>query len=142
MILKRTDRIGSSATGPSRVAHWKPETTESLISFRYWTALVWSTSKLGPLVSGPKHQIFRASVTSHPCSSAKRRARSLKSSRGPILPASMAFATSSSSGSAVMYRRLCLLGDFDRAVMLDLAPTDSRYGTTGSEILNGTPAWS
>lgn len=45
-MLKRTLRIGSSAIGPSRVAHWKPETTESLISLRYWTAFVWSTSKL------------------------------------------------------------------------------------------------
>jgi hypothetical protein len=34
-MFQRTERMGSSATGPSRVAHWKPETTESLISFRY-----------------------------------------------------------------------------------------------------------
>ena len=49
----------------SLVAHWKPATTESLISFKYWTPLVTSISRLGPLVSGPKHQIFLASPTSY-----------------------------------------------------------------------------
>ena len=48
----------------SLVAHWNPATTESLISFKYWTPLVTSMSRLGPLVSGPKHQIFLASPTS------------------------------------------------------------------------------
>ena len=42
----------------SLVAHWKPAMTESLISLRYWTPLVQSIRMLGPLVSGPKHQIF------------------------------------------------------------------------------------
>ena len=45
-------------------AHWKPATTESLISLRYCTPLVQSITKLGPVDSGPKHQILRASVTS------------------------------------------------------------------------------
>src|SRR3954452_23730374 len=41
-----------------------------------------------------------------------------------------------------MYRRLCLLGDLERAVMLDVPATVSRYCTTGSEKRRGTPAWS
>merc|ERR1719391_1959607 len=54
----------SSHITPSLVAHWNPATTLSLISFRYCTPLEQSISRLGPLVSGPKHQIFLASVTS------------------------------------------------------------------------------
>lgn len=57
-------RIFSSAKIPSLVAHWKPATTESLISLRYWTPFVQSMMTLGPVPSGPKHQILRASVTS------------------------------------------------------------------------------
>ena len=71
----------------SFVAHWKPATTLSLISFRYYksrlkvnsrirfnwlktiarlfevtcTPLEQSIIRLGPLVSGPKHQIFLSS---------------------------------------------------------------------------------
>lgn len=49
----------------SLVAHWNPATTESLISLRYCTPLVQSINKLGPVPSGPKAQILRASVTSY-----------------------------------------------------------------------------
>ena len=141
-MLKRIPRMFSSAQTPSLVAHWNAATHESLISFRYCTPLVTSTSKLGPVVSGPKHQIFRASVTSQPCSSARIRARALKSSRGAILPLSMSLVTSSSSGRALTYNRLCLFCDFDSATMDDSAFTVSQYGTTGSDFLRGRPAWS
>ena len=70
----------------SFVAHWNPATHESLISFKYWTPLVQSTRMLGPIVSGPKHQIFLASVTSYSYLSARYRARSLKSSRALTSP--------------------------------------------------------
>ena len=40
LVVKRTPRIGSSIMGPSPVAQLKAATHESLISFRYWTALV------------------------------------------------------------------------------------------------------
>merc|ERR1719471_2777524 len=63
-MLNLTALMFSSHMTPSLVAHWKPATTESLISFKYWTPLVTSISRLGPLVSGPKHQIFLASPTS------------------------------------------------------------------------------
>ena len=53
----------------SLVAHWKPETKLSLISFRYCTPLVPSMRKLGPEVSGPKAQIFRKSSGPHWASS-------------------------------------------------------------------------
>ena len=96
----RTPRIFSSQVTPSFVAHWNAATQESLISLRYCTPFVTSTNKLGPVVSGPKHQIFLASVTSQPNSSARTRARSLKSSRELTLPASIAFVSSSSRGKA------------------------------------------
>ena len=124
--LNRTPRMFSSAHTPSLVAHWKPATHESLISLRYCTPFVTSTSKFGPVVSGPKHQIFLASVTSQPYSSARMRARALKSSRGLILPPSMALDNSSSRGNALTYRRLCLFCDFDRATIEDSALTVSR----------------
>jgi hypothetical protein len=63
----------------SLLAHWKPATTLSLISFRYCTPLVQSTTMLGPVPSGPKHQILRASVTSKSYVSAKYLALSLAS---------------------------------------------------------------
>ena len=122
----RTPRMSSSAQTPSLVAHWNAATQESLISFRYCTPFVTSTSKLGPVVSGPKHQILRASVTSHENSSASTRARSLKSSRAVTLPFSMATVSSSSSGNAFAYNRLCLFWDFESATMDDSALTVSR----------------
>ena len=106
--LIRTPRIFSSAQTPSFVAHWKAATQESLISFKYCTPLVTSTNRLGPVVSGPKHQIFLASVTSHLNSSAITLARALKSSRELTLPSSIARTRSSSMGAALRYRRLCL----------------------------------
>jgi hypothetical protein len=43
-MLNRIPRMFSSQTTPSLVAHWKAATHESLISLRYWTPLVTSTS--------------------------------------------------------------------------------------------------
>lgn len=125
-MLTRTPRTFSSQQTPSLVAHWKAATQESLISFKYCTPLVTSTNKLGPVVSGPKHQIFLASVTSQPYSSARRRARILKSSRELTTPFSMALVSSSSIGRALQKIRLCLFCDFDRATMLDSVLTVSR----------------
>lgn len=48
-MLRRMPRMFSSQRTPSLVAHWKPATTESLISFKYWTPFVTSTSRLGPV---------------------------------------------------------------------------------------------
>ena len=73
-------------THTSLVAHWKPATTLSLISFRYCTPFVQSVRRLGPVPSGPKHQILRASVASHSYFSARKRARCLGSIRGVISP--------------------------------------------------------
>jgi hypothetical protein len=101
-ILNRIPRMFSSHRTPSFVAHWKAATQESLISLRYCTPFVTSTSKLGPVVSGPKHQIFLASVTSHPYSSARTRARILGSSRALILPSSISLMTASSRGKALV----------------------------------------
>lgn len=46
-------------------------TTLSLISLRYCTPLVMSVRMLGPCHQGPKHQILRASATSHSYFSAR-----------------------------------------------------------------------
>jgi hypothetical protein len=56
----------------------------SLISLRYCTALVWSMSRLAPVVSGPKHQILRASESGKisPRDDFKARARVLADEYG------------------------------------------------------------
>merc|ERR1711962_100892 len=41
-----------------------------------------------------------------------------------------------------MYKRLCLLGDFERQSSVDSSPTVSLYDTTGSVFFKGIPAWS
>eukprot|EP00435_Cladocopium_sp_Y103_P044040 s8_g12.t1 len=51
--LKRMPRMFSSQRGPSLVAHWKALFTCSLISIRYCTPTVASTTRLAPSVSGP-----------------------------------------------------------------------------------------
>jgi hypothetical protein len=85
---------------PSLDAHWNAATTESLISFRYCTPLHMSMNMLGPVVSGPKHQIFLDRSLSQPNFSASKRPRILGSSRGPTSPASIASAKPSSNGAA------------------------------------------
>merc|ERR1712232_34073 len=112
--LKRIPRMFSSQRGPSLVVHWNAELTCSLISFMYWTAVVWSTTRLAPSVSGPQAQILRAAFSSQSNFSRKSLARSLGSALGPAGPSSMALLSSSSMGSATMYKRLCLLGDLER----------------------------
>mmetsp|Transcript_12584 Transcript_12584/g.27326 ORF Transcript_12584/g.27326 Transcript_12584/m.27326 type:complete len:208 (+) Transcript_12584:850-1473(+) len=44
-----------------------------------------------------------------------------------------------SMGAAIMYRRLCLLGDLDRQTCDDSSDTVSRYDTTGSDTMMGAP---
>ena len=131
-MLVRTPRMFSSAQTPSFVAYWKAATQDSLISFKYCTPLVTSTIRLGPVVLGPKHQIFLAS---RPNSSAMTLARNLKSSRALTLPLSIVWVSSSSIGSALRYRQLCLFWDLERATIDDSA-------FRGSDFLRGTPAWS
>mmetsp|Transcript_13967 Transcript_13967/g.58324 ORF Transcript_13967/g.58324 Transcript_13967/m.58324 type:complete len:312 (-) Transcript_13967:1326-2261(-) len=127
-------RMFSSARGPSLDAHWKAATQLSLISLRYCTPLVVSRMTLGPVVSGPKHQILRAPMSlSQPYFSARYLPRALGSSLGVTLPSSMSSARPSSMGAASKYRRLCLLGDFDMTVWLERSVTVSRNDTTGSD---------
>merc|ERR1719460_1698367 len=45
-------------------------------------------------------------------------------------------------GSAVMYMRLCLFGDFAKQVWLEVPPTVSRYDTTGSDMIKSHWAYS
>mmetsp|Transcript_11690 Transcript_11690/g.26214 ORF Transcript_11690/g.26214 Transcript_11690/m.26214 type:complete len:224 (-) Transcript_11690:926-1597(-) len=129
----------SSASTPSLVAHCVAATTESLISFMYCTPLQTSMNMLGPVVSGPKHQIFLLISLSQPNSAASRRPRSLGSSRGVTLPSSIASGSPSSSGRACMYRRLCLFGDLDITVWSLLFCTVSRNATTGSDTRISAP---
>lgn len=97
-ILNRIPRIFSLAQTPTLVAHWNPATQCSLISFMYCAPFVVSTSKFTPVVSGPKYQIFLASIMSYPYSSAGAQARALKSSRVLISLASIATMSSSLRG--------------------------------------------
>mmetsp|Transcript_4935 Transcript_4935/g.15937 ORF Transcript_4935/g.15937 Transcript_4935/m.15937 type:complete len:272 (-) Transcript_4935:1259-2074(-) len=113
--------------------------TESLISFRYCTALVASRMMLGPVWLGPKPQILRASLRSKSKSSAILRARSLTSSRGPMPPFSISSTSFSSRGDAFTNRRLCLLGDLERHICEDSEMTVSEKDTTGSEMRSGAP---
>eukprot|EP01139_Manchomonas_bermudensis_P019047 Amastigsp_a676327_4345.p3 type:complete len:327 gc:universal Amastigsp_a676327_4345:366-1346(+) len=142
MMSTRTPRMFSSQRTPSWVASWKPATTESLISLRYWTALETSTQRLGPVPSGPKAQILRLSTGSQLKLSARNLPRSLASWRGATSPFSMASGRPSSSGTASAKMRLCLLADLERQVRSERAVTVSRYETTGSETLISMPAWS
>mmetsp|Transcript_10011 Transcript_10011/g.37140 ORF Transcript_10011/g.37140 Transcript_10011/m.37140 type:complete len:227 (-) Transcript_10011:1489-2169(-) len=132
-------RMFSSQSGPSLVAHWNAATQESLISFKYCTPLHISTIRLGPVVSGPKHQIFFERSLSQPNFSARNRPRALGSSRGVTSPASIASARPSSIGPAWKYRRLCLFGDLDMHMWSDISLTDSRKETTGSEMRISAP---
>ncbi|KAJ0477437.1 hypothetical protein HanHA300_Chr13g0488521 [Helianthus annuus] len=136
---KQMPRMFSSANAPSFDAHWKPATTESLISFKYCTPLHISTTMFGPVVSGPKHQIFLARSLSQPNSSDKIFPRTFGSSRGPTRPSSIASASPSSIGLASMYKRLCLFGDLLITVRDDFSNTVSRKDTTGSETTISAP---
>mmetsp|Transcript_5770 Transcript_5770/g.15487 ORF Transcript_5770/g.15487 Transcript_5770/m.15487 type:complete len:226 (+) Transcript_5770:728-1405(+) len=98
-----------------------------------------STIMLGPVVSGPKHQIFLERSLSQPNFSARKRPRALGSSRGVTSPASIASARPSSMYVAWKYRRLCLLGDLDMTMRLEVADTVSRKETTGSEMRISAP---
>jgi len=65
-----------------------------------------------------------------------------KDTQRQIHTLSMSSASPSGKGTAFMYSRLCLLGDFERHMTLDSALTVSRYETTGSDFLRGIQAWS
>merc|ERR1712168_1413785 len=106
------------------------------------TPLKFSSQSTPSLVSGPKHQIFLASVTSYSYLSAKYLPLTLKSSLGLTSPLSMSSARPSGMGTAFMKILLCLLGDLDRHMISDSSVTDSLYDTTGSDFLSGMPAWS
>merc|ERR1740124_1781718 len=72
-MLMRTSRRVSSQSGPSLHTHCQPATIESLISSRYCTPTVLSTTMLGPLLSGPHAQIFWVSDFSQPYLSTRKR---------------------------------------------------------------------
>mmetsp|Transcript_12886 Transcript_12886/g.41172 ORF Transcript_12886/g.41172 Transcript_12886/m.41172 type:complete len:247 (+) Transcript_12886:269-1009(+) len=87
-----TSRHVSSQSGPSLHTHCQPATTESLISFRYCTPTVTSTTRLGPVPSGPKHQIFCVVCLSQPNLSTSTRVRAFGSMPAETSPSSMASA--------------------------------------------------
>ena len=124
----------------SLVAHWKPATTLSLISFKYCTPFVQSIKRFGPVPSGPKHQIFLASVTSYSYFSFKYLARILKSCLVLTSFLSMSSGKPSGIGTAFMYNLLCLFGDLDKQTSDDSSVTVSLYETTGSDTLIGMQA--
>mmetsp|Transcript_36951 Transcript_36951/g.111678 ORF Transcript_36951/g.111678 Transcript_36951/m.111678 type:complete len:434 (-) Transcript_36951:107-1408(-) len=133
--LKRTPRMLSPHNGPSFAAPWKPPITCSFASLRYGTATVSSTSTFAPSMSGPKHQSFRAALSSHSNCSRSNLARSFASALGPAGPSSIAAHSSSAMGAAATRRRLSLFTDFAKHVALEALTTVSRYVTTGSDTV-------
>jgi len=89
--------------------------------------------ELGPVWSGPKHQILRASVGFQLVSSSFSSVnlsqiifdRAFGSCLGVIVPSSIITEKSSPRGWAWQKRRLCLFGDLDRHIMSDLDMIDS-----------------
>ena len=137
-MLKRAPRMTSPHRAPSRVAHWKALINESLISLRYCTPRVVSKSVLGPVVSGPQHQILRDSSGSQPKRSESSRPSSLASVRMLMPPLSTASARPSGKGSADTHSRLCLLGDLARHASGVRSVTVSLNEVTGSDWWNST----
>jgi hypothetical protein len=127
----------SSHIAPSLVAHWKAASTESLISLRNWTPLAASTKQLGPVVSGPKHQILVESVLSQSNSSQRVFDLYFGSDLGPTVPSSIISQSSSCIGSALTKSLLCLFGDFERHNWDESSYTVSLYVTTGSPLTIG-----
>lgn len=95
---------------PSLVAHWKAVLQWSFISCKYWTCLVCSTNTFAPVFSGPKHQIFFPTERSQPQFSLSFLALTLTSILAFTSAFSMASASPSSRGYAVMYNLLNLFG--------------------------------
>lgn len=61
VILILIPLIHSSVMTPSLVAHYQPDSQESLSSFMYYTPLEASTKTLAPTFSGPKdHNLDKA----------------------------------------------------------------------------------
>merc|ERR1719469_204259 len=80
---------------------------------------------VGPVVSGPKHQILSASLGSHSNSSLRMILRALGSCLAETLSSSMAWARSSPRGAALQKILLCLLGDLERQVWVEMSVTHS-----------------
>merc|ERR1712088_1264475 len=86
---------------------------------------------LGLETSGPKHQIFLVSSGCISNFSAKYLDLSLASCLWLTLPSSISSAKPSGKGLPFMKRRLCLLGDLDRHILLD---SQVSMTTTGSDL--------
>ena len=123
---------------PCFEAHWKEETTDSLISFMYWTPFVISTTMFGPTFSGPKHQILVVSSFYHSNYSTNLLALAFGSWEALIYPFSIRSGKSSCNGWADPVILLCLFWDFVIACWLDAWVIVSLYVTTGSDLMIGT----
>mmetsp|Transcript_20808 Transcript_20808/g.66881 ORF Transcript_20808/g.66881 Transcript_20808/m.66881 type:complete len:219 (+) Transcript_20808:855-1511(+) len=105
---------------------------------------VQSTSTLFGLPSGPHAHTLRAWAGSHPCSSTSARTSVWGGVCGPSVPHSSARTSASGSADATTVTRLCLLRllvvTAAPAAPHALAPTASRYATSGCELVTGTCA--
>mmetsp|Transcript_43904 Transcript_43904/g.104404 ORF Transcript_43904/g.104404 Transcript_43904/m.104404 type:complete len:277 (+) Transcript_43904:472-1302(+) len=141
-ILNLQLRIGSSHSGPSRVPHWKPWTTESLIELRSCLSTsdgrVSSTRTLGPLTSGPKAQTERAASTSQSYLLWRKAAWRLRSHAVLISPFSMSSARPFSRGSAIRVSLFFLFGVSAKHLREDVSTTVSQKDTEGSAVLIST----
>mmetsp|Transcript_40337 Transcript_40337/g.95845 ORF Transcript_40337/g.95845 Transcript_40337/m.95845 type:complete len:243 (+) Transcript_40337:982-1710(+) len=138
-ILNLQLRIGSSHNGPSRVPHWKPWTTLSLIVASSCLSTsegsVSSTSTFGPLASGPKAHTERAASTSQSYLLWRKVAWRLRSHVLRISPRSMSSASPFSNGSAMRVSLFFLLGVSAKHFSDDVSTTVSQKETEGSAVL-------
>mmetsp|Transcript_1983 Transcript_1983/g.4026 ORF Transcript_1983/g.4026 Transcript_1983/m.4026 type:complete len:292 (-) Transcript_1983:1689-2564(-) len=138
-ILNFTLRMGSSQSGPSRVPHWKPCTTESLTVASSCLSTsegsVSSTSTFGPLLSGPKAHTLLAASTSQSYLLWRKEACRLRSHPIRISPLSMSSASPFSRGSAMRVSLFFLLGVSAKHLSDDVSTTVSQKETEGSAVL-------
>uniref|UniRef100_A0A6B0UUZ3 Uncharacterized protein n=1 Tax=Ixodes ricinus TaxID=34613 RepID=A0A6B0UUZ3_IXORI len=131
--------MGSSQSGPSRVAHWKPW---MMLSFTMLSSplstsegRVSSTKMLGPVASGPKAQMERAARRSQSYFVWKNSPRRLRFHVICTTSLSMSSARPFSSGSAIMVILFFLFGVSAKHLREDVSTTVSQKQTTGSATL-------
>mmetsp|Transcript_58992 Transcript_58992/g.123212 ORF Transcript_58992/g.123212 Transcript_58992/m.123212 type:complete len:346 (-) Transcript_58992:1482-2519(-) len=138
-ILSFTLRTGSSHSGPSRVPHWNPWTTLSLMEESSCLSTsdgrVSSTSTLGPSESGPKAHTDLAASTSQSYLLWRNDAWRLRSQVRQMLCASMSSARPFSRGSAMRVSLLRRLGVSAKHLREDVSTTVSQRATEGSAVL-------
>jgi hypothetical protein len=134
-MLNRQPLVFYSASTPVLLAYWKAVQTESLISETYCAPLTMSTSMFAPKFSGPKHQIFWASVLSQSNYLHSLSALTFRSPLGSISSNSILVISSFWRGAEVPNSLLCLLADFVSTGSVTSEVMVSLYVTMGAETM-------